>query len=187
MIAFLKNNSRKSVDNAHRSMSTKEFQSSVEKLVAAHGFQGTVLPAVWIDAKREDERYGALYLGDDVNVSLIAEVLYAGTFQGQMPVSSDVTFTGSEPGMQCCAEAKNEGMFNLAYKLHSTLRQSGLTDLEIVISQAEDGVSVWSISKPGADVEIWQQHAETFFRENGLQPIFLSAQVRLTAPKIGVE
>lgn len=187
MIAFLKNNSGKSVDNAHRTMSTEEFKNFVEGIIAAHGLPGAVVPAVWIDARREDERYGVLYLAEDGDVSHIAEVLYAGAFQGQMPVSSDAAFAGSESGVQCYAEVKGESLLHLTYNLHNALRQSGLANLEIVLAQDEDQVSVWSISKPGTDAETWRQQAEAFFRENGLQPFFLPAQVRLTAPKPKVE
>ncbi len=183
MIAFLKNNSGKSVDNGYKTMTTGEFKTFVEEIISEHGFLGTVIPAVWIDARREDERYGVLYLGDEVKVSHIADVLYAGTFQGRMPVSSDAEFVGSEPGVQCYVEVKDESMLHLTYNLHNALRQSGLTDLEIVIAQDEGRVWVWSISTPGADAEAWRRQAEAFFRENGLQPLFLPAQVRLTAPK----
>ena len=105
MKTFLKNNSKAAVDNGNQAMTTAEFKTSVEAVVNQYGFTGSLIPAAWFDAKREDERYGLLYDGGnlDWNVEQIANTLHAVAHQGKMLVAANRDGLGEEfaAGKQC--------------------------------------------------------------------------------------
>lgn len=108
-------------------MTTAEFKTSVEAVVNQYGFTGSLIPAAWFDAKREDERYGLLYDGGnlDWNVEQIANTLHAVAHQGKMLVVANRDGLGEEfaAGKQCLVTVEGEGMQSLLYRVHNALRK----------------------------------------------------------------
>lgn len=174
-------------------MTTAEFKTSVEAVVNQHGFTGSLIPAAWFDAKREDERYGLLYDGGnlDWNVEQIANTLHAVAHQGKMLVAANRDGLGEEfaAGKQCLVTVEGEGMRSLLYRVHGALRQyQGETNnFELVAYEKDGNAYLWAASKPGENYDAWQKHLGQFLRAQGLIPIFSSTQVKVFDGKLKSE
>lgn len=176
MITFLKNNSGKSVDNGHQMMSTEEFKRTIENSINHFGWDASAETAVWIDAKRVDERYGVLFIAQEQTAEdnvQTADILYAASLQGKMLVAADNLINGTA-ALQCRIDLSEKVGLSFVYDMHNALRISQF-QLEIVISMNRG--LIWTVSRPEYDLDVWRKQVEEFFEKHGLHPVFSVVQV----------
>lgn len=181
---FLKNNSHvNNIENLYKT--NPEFVEHVKEIVKSHGFAASVYTAVWCEAKKGAERYGAaveIEYETVVDLVAVANVFKNATLQGHILINSKgenypQEFQASK--IACCdvSLTESENLYGAAMRMHNAqvalLKMQGL-NTAVVLYEKPDGIGLQAVANPQEDAnyDFWQKKTGDLLRSLGLQPCF---------------